>query len=80
MKVGTAEPTLPNTFPNLTTFDENLLSLNFKHNISAILLVNPSILVGLTALSVDIVTVGTLFFLATLRIEYVPKILFLIAD
>ena len=56
------------------------LSLNLKHNISAILLVNPNILVGFTALSVDIVTIGTLFSLATLRIECVPKILFLIAD
>ena len=66
INVGTADPTLPKTFPKRTILIL-LFLLNFlkkTHIISANLLVNPKILVGFTALSVEIRVKLQLFLIA----------------
>ena len=79
---GTTEPLLPNTFPNLTATYSVLLSLFFACTIiSHNLFVAPIILVGFTALSVEInINLFTPYFSAQLATLYVPNTLFLIAS
>ena len=63
MKVGTAEPILPKTLPNLTTLDLKFFELYIRQIISDILFVIPKILVGFTALSV-LIAITFFIFLA----------------
>ena len=79
---GITEPEEPNTLPK-RTIENNVLCVmpcscaNACKQSSEIRLVEPIILVGLTALSVEIKTNDlTLALMAALAVLYVPKILF----